>query len=155
MNSNMRHHSAFGTHFEPQRTREDPLNPQLPAHCSTTLGSARHSQTTPHHHQRPDFKSRPLRLCSAFSFVKCFLSSSALDGEARKWACIQSLGTLSFTVDCSRTASRTHEDLTVICLRPPQPRPVFSKYPACQHTTLPHPNSVQCVVEHGLHAAMR
>ena len=121
----MRHHSAFGTHFEPQRTTEDPLNPQLPAHCSTTLGSVqkemrrthhmmklrfidvsansgsrlrahgtrpnsrqwsgvahdrimaarifvsikrsrhRHHQGTTHHHQhRPDFQSRPLRLCT-------------------------------------------------------------------------------------------
>ena len=33
----MRHYSAFGTHFESQRTREDPLNPQLPAHAQPLL----------------------------------------------------------------------------------------------------------------------
>ena len=70
-NSNWRQHSALGTHFGFRRTGEGPLNPQVPAQCSTTLGSARHSNDRDivaaralHSDLRPDFKLRPLRLCA-------------------------------------------------------------------------------------------
>ena len=43
--------SQPGTHFETQRTRDDPLNPQLPAQCSTTLGSTRHNQSRKRTHR--------------------------------------------------------------------------------------------------------
>ena len=41
-----------------------------------------------------------IQLCQVLS-----LTSSALDGEARQWACITSLGTLSIALEFSRTAS--------------------------------------------------
>ena len=163
----LRQHDALRAHLGLRPTGEGPLIPQVPAHWTTTLGSARHSHSRkrrvehttcsccvslssePNSNARNSFRfpthrqelrtiqywlariispieqprqhhRREVNLTNhtqariqtsaspsryAFNSVKCFLSSSALDGEARMWACITSLGTPLIAIEYSRTAS--------------------------------------------------
>ena len=71
----------------------------------------------------PNFTAHPPRSSryGSHSTLSGASLNHALDGEARMWACISPHEILTTSIAYSRTAPCTHHDLTVICLRPPQP----------------------------------